>query len=340
METFDFEAVVFTAEKNRHKLPCGDFAEFVFDFDSLRLPKNPVIVDFNHDEDQVIGKARVYLDEDGLKAAGTLVSTRPGDVAAEVAERGRVVPFGISPTIDFSRAERLDLKEGEEIDLNGRTYQGPLAIFTGAELRGISVCSYPTDLKTEFIPLSQKGLIHMAADGQVKFANDPVAIEPPKGAAAPVQDGPTVRDAELQRYIDAFGLDRGVAYFQANKTFDEARAETYDALVKENEELKAKIAELEKAAEKKPEETVVVVDDKPAEAAKPAEAVAVEGFSQLVQRLEETLAKFSSSADSLAKLSRRGDELGLTGSVQSVEPQKAENDENKTYSAAFAAAVK
>ena len=180
----------------------------------------------------------------------------------------------------------------------------------------------------------------MAADGQVKFANDPVAIEPPKGAAAPVQDGPTVRDAELQRYIDAFGLDRGVAYFQANKTFDEARAETYDALVKENEELKAKIAELEKAAEKKPEETVVVVDDKPAEAAKPAEAVAVEGFSQLVQRLEETLAKFSSSADSLAKLSRRGDELGLTGSLQSVEPQKAENDENKTYSAAFAAAIK
>ena len=69
--------------KNRHKLPGGDFAEFVFDFDSLRLPKNPVIVDFNHDEDQVIGKARVYLDEDGLKAAGTLVSTRPGDVAAE-----------------------------------------------------------------------------------------------------------------------------------------------------------------------------------------------------------------------------------------------------------------
>ena len=87
-------------------------------------------------------------------------------------------------------------------------------------------------------------------------------------------------------------------------------------------------------------ETVVVVDDKPAEAAKPAEAVAVEGFSQLVQRLEETLAKFSASADSLAKLSRRGDELGLTGSVQSVEPQKTEPDENKTYSAAFAAAIK
>lgn len=334
METFDFEAVVFTAEKNRHKLPGGDFAEFVFDFDSLRLPKNPVIVDFNHDENNVIGKARVYLDEDGLKAAGTLVSTRPGDVAAEVAERGRVVPFGISPTIDFSRAERLDLKEGEEIDLNGRTYQGPLAIFTGAELRGISVCSYPTDVQTEFIPLSQKGLIHMAADGQVKFATDPAAIEPPKGAAAPVQDGPTVRDSELQRYIDAFGLDRGVAYFQAGKTFDEARAESYDALVKENEELKAKLAELEKVAEKKPEETVVVVDDKP------AEAVAVEGFSQLVQRLEETLAKFSTSAESLAKLSRRGDELGLTGSVQSVEAPKAEPDENKSYSAAFAAAIK
>ena len=33
-------------------------------------------------------------------------------------------------------------------------------------------------------------------------------------------------------------------------------------------------------------------------------------------------------------------ELGLTGSVQSVEPQKAEPDENKSYSAAFAAAIK
>ena len=311
MKKHNFDAVAYTADVQRHSLASGEVVDFIIDFATLG--------------------ARVWTDDDRLLAHGALVSSSPDDLAAQLAERGKDIPFGISPTVDFTAAERVDVPAGASISGNGRLYEGPVTVFEHAKLRGLSVCMYPTDPSTVFTPLQQnkEGLLFMAAKNSVKLAAEPVEVvdvvevEDKAGEAAAAAEI-TVKNKELQDFIDAFGLERGVRFYQENKTIDEARAIAYDELVVENEKLRAKIAALEAAAAPKVEAVEVV------EAAAPVEA-----FSACLEKFNAALEKFSADAQQLSQLRLRGEAVGLSADVPVVENPH----ENKGYCAAISAAV-
>ena len=329
MKKHNFDAVAYTADVQRHSLASGEVVDFIIDFATLDAP-DVVPVDYNHDWNAPIGSARVWTDDDRLLAHGALVSSSPDDLAA------------ISPTVDFAAAERVDVPAGASISRNGRLYEGPVTVFEHAKLRGLSVCMYPTDPSTVFTPLQQnkEGLLFMAAKNSVKLAAEPVEVvdvvevEDKAGEAAAAAEI-TVKNKELQDFIDAFGLERGVRFYQENKTIDEARAIAYDELVVENEKLRAKIAALEAAAAPKVE-AVEVVEDKPREAVEVVEAAApVEAFSACLEKFNAALEKFSADAQQLSQLRLRGEAVGLSADVPVVENPH----ENKGYCAAFSAAV-
>ena len=330
MKKHNFDAVAYTADVQRHSLASGEVVDFIIDFATLDAP-DVVPVDYNHDWNAPIGSAQMEVEEDRLHAHGALVSSSPDDLAAQLAERGKDIPFGISPTVDFTAAERVDVPAGASISRNGRLYEGPVTVFEHAKLRGLSVCMYPTDPSTVFTPLQQnkEGLLFMAAKNSVKLAAEPVEVvdvvevEDKAGEAAAAAEI-TVKNKELQDFIDAFGLERGVRFYQENKTIDEARAIAYDELVVENEKLRAKIAALEAAAAPKVEAVEVV------EAAAPVEA-----FSACLEKFNAALEKFSADAQQLSQLRLRGEAVGLSADVPVVENPH----ENKGYCAAISAAV-
>ncbi len=348
MEKYDFTATVYTAEPNRSKIDGFGTIDFAIDFATVDVPKNPVPVDFNHDETRPIGSATVTVGTDKIEAVGALVSTRPNDLAASIAENARAIPYGVSPLFDLRDAERINVSDGDVFPANGRVYEGPISIFRRARLIGVAVCLHPPDISTTFTPLStnerflimpkQKETIAVA-DPVADPAAEPVAIAEPVACAiekvgiVPVEPERAgdetgvpetgVKNRELQDFIDLFGLDRGVRLYQEGQTIDDARRIAFDELKRENAELKAKIAELEAVAAAKPEPVAIAepvaqsvesaVPTPPADPdpePKPADALALalDKFETVVSKLDETAA-------ALSLLGRRGDAVGVSGST-------------------------
>lgn len=333
METFKFSAVVFTADLRFHWLPEVGDVWFALDFASLRLPKNPVAVDFDHDPKEPIGTALINIEQTEIKAVGELVSATPNDRAASIAASGSAIPYGISPTLDLSAAEYIEVADGATILANGRSYSGPFVLVKNAALLGISVVLYPTDPQTSFTPTTFKKerLFFMASKIELGAESAPKKTA---AAAVPAEPEKTVKSAELQSFIETFGLDRGVRFFQEGKSIDGARAEAFEELAKENAQLKAQLVELEAAAK-------AAEAPAPDPAAEPEHAKTAEGFSKLFdsfcERLDATLAKLSAEAEKVAELRRRGDLVGLSGSVPAG---AAELEKSKTYRDAFCDSLK
>ena len=361
---FPFKAVAWTPDVSWHELPGDEYgsvvaSDFVLDLSTLVVPKNPCVVDYNHNDAEPIGYARVSVSGGTLLAEGELVSNVEGDVADRIAKTGKDVPFGISPTLDLWSAERVDVGEGEVYNCNDREYVGPLLVYKGAVLLGISVCPYPTDEGTSFTPLARKaiklnkqGVISMAKK-RVKLEADIVADEEKReedvaqfeGDEAGIADAVSVKNAELQEFIDAFGLERGVQYYQEGLTVEEATQRAYGDVVAENAELKAKLAKFEEDDEIKDleldedeeKETELESDAQEAPTNDPEEIK----FRRSERRsIAKSLAVFAAKIASLEKLvasqravSRRGDSVGLSASVR--EPARAQS-----YREAFAKAIR
>lgn len=152
MREYPFKAEVFTAEVSSHEMPVGAgisaYTPFVLDLLSTTFPRNPCVVDYNHDSNQPVGRATLTANENSIQAEGAFVSALDGDRAFQLGETSAGTPFGISPTLDLNDATLELVAEGAEGTANGRTYQGPLAIYRNARVLGIAVCPIPTDAGT------------------------------------------------------------------------------------------------------------------------------------------------------------------------------------------------
>ena len=353
MEQFPFAAKVYTADVNRANIAGHGVRNFAIDFGTLEIPKNPVPVDFNHDETKPIGTANVRVLPDQIEAVGTLVSTAADDLAASIAANARAIPYGVSPLFDMRGAKRIDVSDGAKYAANGREYIGPVSVFKGARLIGVAVCLHPSDIQTAFTPLKTDERFLIMPTSKEKFAAEPVAaaepvknaetvaaavesvaiVEPEKAGAESAVPERGVKNRELQDFIDAFGMDRGVRLYQDGKTFDEARAIVFDEIAAENERLKARVADLETALSAKPEpveivepvaqsvESATATEPPKAEPAKSADALAL-----TLDRFETIVSKLDESAAALSLLGRRGDAVGLTGSNAPVPTSKSYRD--------------
>ncbi len=245
MKTYPFEATAFTSEPSSHMMPTSSggeaFVRFVLDLERLVFVKNPCVVDYNHDSNDVIGAASLAVENGALVARGSFCSAVEGDRASQIGEVSGVVPFGISPTLSLDGSTLEEIAEGAQGVANGRIYDGPISIFRDVAVLGISVCPYPTDAGTSVSPLVQSGIVKLSQSG-VKFMSEeiekvenPVPIDEESteklGDETGVQDGALeVRDKELQEFIDEFGLEKGVGFFQRGLSIDDARMEDYQEL--------------------------------------------------------------------------------------------------------------
>ena len=349
MEQFPFAAKVYTADVNRANIAGHGVRNFAIDFGTLEIPKNPVPVDFNHDETKPIGTANVRVLPDRIEAVGTLVSTAADDLAASIAANARAIPYGVSPLFDMRGAKRIDVSDGAKYAANGREYIGPVSVFKGARLIGVAVCLHPSDIQTAFTPLKTDERFLIMPTSKENFVTEPVKnaetvaaavetvaiIEPEKAGAESAVPERGVKNRELQDFIDAFGMDRGVRLYQDGKSFDEARAIVFDEIAAENERLKTRVAELETALSAKPEPVEIVepvaqsVESATATEppkAEPEPAKSADALALTLDRFETIVSKLDESAAALSLLGRRGDAVGLTGSNAPVPTSKSYRD--------------
>ncbi len=258
-----FRAVALTGNVLRHGVPTRDGGretlEFVVDLATVAPTRTPLVVDYNHDPAEIVGAARVRADGFALLADGELTPFLSDDRASEIVSKAaRGVPYGISPTFDFAAAERVDVGPGETFEANGRQYVGPVVVFRNAPLLGLSVCPYPTDDGTAFALLGKDFTLltkgnEMAEDKDKKTTElkDDAANAPDGEGATGTSDAPSsVKNAELQEYVDRFGLELGVKYFQEGADLAEATSNAFQALKEENEKLKSRLAKKSGDAEK------------------------------------------------------------------------------------------
>ncbi|MBR4105652.1 MAG: hypothetical protein IKK39_16540 [Thermoguttaceae bacterium] len=199
-----------------HYVPTKDYPDFIeyrkfrIDLASVRAAST-LIVDYNHcdDEERILGKAEnLTLETDGLYADITIYPKRPGDVASSVAFLAQYVPFGISPTVAFEQAVRVE--RDDEL------------IFENLPILGLAICPYPTDIGT-YANLLKRTELKMDENK-------------PTDAAAETSG---VKNQELADFIDACGdVAAGVEAYQAGKSLEEAKDERLKSLIAENERLK------------------------------------------------------------------------------------------------------
>lgn len=233
-----------------------EYTRFVFDLSTLKY-NSTLLIDWNHDADQVIGSvAAPTINERGeLTTSGSLVPFAPKDRAAEVAYKAQFVPFGISPTVAFDNAERIDVKLGESINVNGREYAGPIAVFKNAEVLGVSICPYPTDSGTNVSTFDRKKQVLQYAKTLTKQRIFQMATKKGKFEDVPATDAAI---EEVIEKVLADVLDEAAA--------EVANTELEDAAAPDDEPKPADEAQLEDAAAADEEEEKKKDEEKPASA--------------------------------------------------------------------------
>ena len=257
---------------------------FVIDPGSIQLHKPRLIVDYNHNEEEVIGYVDNIHENDGkLMGDLTLESTSPNDRAAEVIARIEGgTPYEISPTVMLYDAG----VETETVTGGDEEY----TIFRNVPMRGVSICPYGTDRLTTILSLTggkktmkkrtKKNLTKLAADEILDEAivETTVADE----AAGEGEGGAQEYTAYplLEEFIAAFGFDLGVEYYRRGYTMEEAEAADYAAL-----KAARLAAENEEISEAGAIEEVAQIDDAVPEAA--AEAALVEEAQAAVEEAQD-----------------------------------------------------
>jgi hypothetical protein len=124
------------------------WGKVVHDFAGMQH-KNRIPIDYNHDDEQVIGYVDTFNTRSGdLELAGVLVPFSEGDRATEVVHKiGAGIPYEAS--IDFR--DEIDVDEllaGQSRKVNGQDVEGPATVISRWTLRGVAVCPYGADKNT------------------------------------------------------------------------------------------------------------------------------------------------------------------------------------------------
>jgi hypothetical protein len=254
------------------------WGKVVHDLSGMKLHKPRLAIDYNHNADEVIGYLNHFDVSSGdLIARGALVPYKGDDRATEIlfkAQQG--VPYEASIFFGGDGILVEEVAEGHVAEVNGYKLEGPAAIIREWPLRGVAICPYGADANTE-TKLADGGESKTVTikrkkgeDMETKLAEGaPAPVDAPAVDAKTEETKPEdkkteetapetapVVETELaakpkpgQKFIDAFGREKGGAWFAEGLTFEDAerafnaeiRAER-DALAKENAEMKTRLA--------------------------------------------------------------------------------------------------
>jgi hypothetical protein len=120
----------------------------------MSLKGNKVAIDYCHDENQIIGYANKFsIDTGNLEASGALTPFKDSDRATEIVHKaGAGVPYEASINFGGDGIKIEEVEDPEEtVEVNGRTFHGPITIIREWPLRGIAVCPYGADANTSTV---------------------------------------------------------------------------------------------------------------------------------------------------------------------------------------------
>ena len=245
--------------------------------------KDRVPLDYNHNEEEVIGYVENFqCNADAITADGVvLIGDDSSDAAKTFAQNiDGGVPFEPSAFLDLSEAESVELEDG-------------VTEWSGALIRGVAICPYGTDRKTTVsLKLGETNFVVRLKNnnnqGEEMDEEKKVSIEDQK------TDPKNPRE-ELEEMIEEFGLERGVDFFRRGVSIEEAREEDYQSLK----------AERLQAEEKDKTQCASTPEEEPKEKQGDVSA-----------SLKAELAKLSQEISTLKATLRRGDPSGLSGSFQ------------------------
>lgn len=248
--------------------------------------KDRVPLDYNHNEEEVIGYVENFqCNADAITADGVvLIGDDSSDAAKTFAQNiDGGVPFEASAFLDLSEAESVELEDG-------------VTEWSGALIRGVAICPYGTDRKTTVsLKLGETNFVVRLKNnnnqGEEMDEEKKVSIEDQK------TDPKNPRE-ELEEMIEEFGLERGVDFFRRGVSIEEAREEDYQSLK----------AERLQAEEKDKTQCATAPEEEPKDKQDDVSA-----------SLKAELAKLSQEITSLKATLRRGDPDGLSGSFQREE---------------------
>lgn len=249
--------------------------------------KDRVPLDYNHNEEEVIGYVENFqCSEDAITADGVvLIGDDSSDAAKMFAQNiDGGVPFEASAFLDLSEAESVELEDG-------------VTEWSGALIRGVAICPYGTDRKTTVsLKMGETNFVVRLKknnnEDEVMDEEKKVSIEDQKK-----DDSKNPRE-ELEEMIEEFGLERGVDFFRRGISIEEAREEDYQSLK----------AERLQAEEKDKTQCAATPEEEPKEKQDDVSA-----------SLKAELVKLSQEITSLKATLRRGDPDGLSGSFQREE---------------------
>ena len=248
--------------------------------------KDRVPLDYNHNEEEVIGYVENFqCTADAITADGVVLI---GDDSSDAA---KTFAQNIDGGVPFEASAFLDLSEAEGVELEGGVTE-----WSGALIRGVAICPYGTDRKTTVsLKLGETNFVVRLKNnnnqGEEMDEEKKVSIEDQK------TDPKNPRE-ELEEMIEEFGLERGVDFFRRGVSIEEAREEDYQSL--KAERLQAEEKDKTQCASTPEEEPKNKQDDVSAS-------------------LKAELVKLSQEITSLKATLRRGDPDGLSGSFQREE---------------------
>lgn len=238
------------------------FGPCVHSFEGMRASAR-MPLDYCHDPKEVIGFAETpKVEGDALVIPSYIQPFKDGDRASEILFRGKAgTPYQASIQMS-ENYKSLWLSEGQSAVVDGRTVEGPCTIFTEWELIGLAVCPQGVDIgtsvgfdgeapattETEDVPALSEDTETEA--GTATELSEPETTETelsdttetiPEGEDKKLSQNPT-RAREGQRFITAFGADRGAGYFAKGLSFSQAQQAFQKDLVAENAQLKTQLS--------------------------------------------------------------------------------------------------
>lgn len=205
------------------KMSRWDLGDFVVDLAGITVDKDPLMLDYDHNTEEPIGKiGNIRVTDAGLVGDAEIFSTRPDDRAADVIRRmERGTPYECSPFLELDLESARELGTNETLEVNGETVSA-CTVYGKAKLLGVAVCPYGTDSHTGAF----SGAAQLNRGGEDMDENE-------KSVGDGAAEGGTRQ--ELEEMIGRFGLDKGVEFFRRGMSVEEAEREDYEDLKRARE---------------------------------------------------------------------------------------------------------
>ena len=213
---YAFEAVILSGE------PIDRWwGRFVVDLASVTTHKPRLTVDYNHNDELIIGFGENFqVTPEGLKSTGKLIAGTYADEVIKLAKQG--VPFEASVVIDLENAIETRLSADAQTTVNGRTYSGPLSVYSNVPLEGYAICPHGADKYTNFTLLKKEIDFTMSKTPPKKTKLSDDAPKPEDAVQS------AVKSQELDELCAIFGTTNGVTLFQQGT--DVAEVKQWQAL--------------------------------------------------------------------------------------------------------------